>query len=916
MSTRRTMRTLIGGVCLLAAPLAGAYSPADWNQYGSSAPETRQFGPTQATQLFRLTAATPAAQWQEMHVYRTYRWQPERLKPQAERKCGDEQTRIEDGWRVKVQQCELNLKAGTLIRVESQDFGYGLSSSGWSALPNTPTGWRRDRLALPRALTLGQEEVELDRCQLDAQGRCPADEWHYDPKQWEQLQVMEETPSERDGRLDHVFYRLAPKEQSAAASAVRELHVWRQHQWQPDPAQAIQECAEPRTREEMGNTITFRTCRQLLPIGSRVTVTLHDTGYMMPAEQNEWQPLPQTDSWQEVKTLNQPLVLATTEEQLDCRKANGRPCAEPTEPDLDLLDAEAAQLVADVSGADKPAWEAGYGHDDAKLMAAVRGMQALLDANQPTHPAMDKLLYYVRAHNYFGGVTKESDESAKALARVMIALLNHPALLGSEPQDQAGTVLEAWSVAAQGQLEQSAFRQAATPMLAQLVKALDYAVQHAATINGHKPWADGLFELLNLVDYASYQSRDADFGPVLVGQERALRRAMLALGESELALWKSHNGQADLFVFNNILDAYTRLYRMMQDQDASGSEAYRDGLDRDVIALLNRHGLVPGGAQSARLLEEVSLTLSTYYLRHTDRSAAACSEGPLAGYCTPIRVEEILPFSHTCSPTLSLRAQDLDQTQAEQICRKLGDEEQRFHRVMETGWQPVADDNNRSLELVIFDSSDDWNRYGGALFDGVSTDNGGIYIEGEPARQDNQARFFAYEAQWKRPAFQVWNLRHEYVHYLDGRFNQYGSFGHYPLNRSTWWAEGLAEYIAHGQCFARGLNAVAQSQAGQRPSLQSILHLDYESGSEMVYSWSYTVHRFLNETGRRDSWLAMAQALRQADRSKAMADYERVMNQLIANDSQAYRDWIDGQLIPWWEANRNSPECQSNDSAH
>lgn len=910
------MRTLIGSLCLLAAPLAGAYSPSDWHQYGASTPETRRFGSTQSTQLFRLTATTPSARWQQMQIYRTYRWQIDSLKQQAEHQCGDKQTRVEQGWRIRTQLCELSLKAGTLIQAESQDFGYGLSSSGWSTLPDTPTGWRDDRLALPQALALGQEEVELDRCQLDAKGRCPSDEWHYDPKQWEQLQVMEESPSERNGRLDHIFYRLSPKSESAAAKMVRELHVWRKHQWQPDPAQAIQECGEPRTREEAGNTLTVRTCRQLLPIGSQINVTLHDTGYMMPADKNEWQPLPESDSWQEVKTLSQPLVLATTEEQLDCRKANGRPCAEPTEPDLDLLDAEAARLVTDVSGADMPAWQATYGHDDAKLMAAIRGMQALLDANQPTHPAMNKLLYYVRAHNYFGGVARESDETARALARVMVALLNHPALLGNEPQDEAGTVLEAWSVAAQGQLGQMAFRQAATPMPAQLIRTLDYAVQHAAVINGHKPWADGLFELLNLIDFASSHSRDADFGPALIGQEPALRRAMLALGESELALWKRRDGQVDLFVFNNILEAYTHLYRMMQGRGSTGSEAYRDSLDRDVITLLNRHGLVPGGAQSARLLEEVSLTLSTYYLRHTDRSDTACSEGPLAGYCTPIRAEEILPFSHTCSPTLSLRAQDLNQEQAEQICRELGDEEQRFHRVMETGWQPVTDDNNRSLELVVFDSSDDWSRYGGALFDGVSTDNGGIYIEGDPARQDNQARFFAYEAQRKRPAFQVWNLRHEYVHYLDSRFNLYGNLGHYPLNRTTWWAEGLAEYIAHGQCFARGLNAVTQSPAGQRPSLQSILHLDYKSGSEMVYSWSYTVHRFLNETGRRDSWLAMARALRQADRSKAMADYERVMEQLITNDSQAYRDWVDGQLIPWWAANRNSPECQSNDSAH
>ncbi|MCV5863192.1 collagenase, partial [Escherichia coli] len=87
-------------------------------------------------------------------------------------------------------------------------------------------------------------------------------------------------------------------------------------------------------------------------------------------------------------------------------------------------------------------------------------------------------------------------------------------------------------------------------------------------------------------------------------------------------------------------------------------------------------------------LEEVSLTLSSYYLTYTDRTSEACVSGEFAGLCTPIRMEDILPFEHTCSPTLRLRAQDLTQAQAEGICRELGEEEQRFHQQMETGWQP------------------------------------------------------------------------------------------------------------------------------------------------------------------------------------------------------------------------------------
>ncbi|MCX0423359.1 collagenase [Aeromonas veronii] len=910
---------LLAGPLLLATSSAQAnYSPNDWRQYQLTGESSRQLAARITEITYELKARSSNAPYQQLRVYRRFDWQSSDLAALAEQQCGEPQLKVDAGWQIRFVRCEDRIPAGKLIPASSYDFGYGLKQGRWEQLAGTPTAQRQDRLPLPQAIILGQSERELDRCELNAQGRCAESEWHYQPQDWQQLQVLEETPSERDGRLEQIFFRLQPVAGSQAAAQVSEIHVWRRYQWQLDQLTPQQECDEPQERKEGSNTIRYRICRQVIHAGSEVQVTLQDSGYQYPVAGGEWQPLPESKEWQESRVLNRPIVLASKEEQLECRRANGRLCSEPEQPDVDLLDSDAAKLVADVSGQNSPAWQADYGHDDAKLMAVVRGMRALLAANQPTHPTMDKLLYYVRAHNYHGGVGKESDQAARALAGVMIDLLNHPLLLGAEPQEQAGTVLEAWSVAAQGQLGQAAFRQSAAPMLAQLNQALGYAVQHAAQINGHKPWADGLFELLNLVDQSASYGQQADFSAAVLQQEATLRQSLLQLGLSELALWKQRDGSRDLFIFNNILDAHSRLYQMMRYLHHTSPDkaiAYRQQLDRDVITIMRQQGLVPGGQHPAAMLEEVSLTLSSYYLTYTDRTSEACVSGEFAGLCTPIRMEDILPFEHTCSPTLRLRAQDLTQAQAEGICRELGDEEQRFHQQMETGWQPVADDHNEALELVIFNSSADWGRYGSALF-GVSTDNGGIYIEGDPARPGNQARFFAYEAEWKRPAFQVWNLRHEYVHYLDGRFNQYGSFGHYPLNRTTWWAEGIAEYIAHGQCFARGLDNVANRPANQRPTLAAILHLDYEQGGEMVYSWSYTVHRFLNDTGRGASWLALAQALRNPDRQQAMSDFEGELDRLIANDSDAYQAWLARELLPWWQANKESDACKGNDSAH
>ena len=906
---------LLAGPLLLATSSAQAnYSPNDWRQYQLTGESSRQLAARITEITYELKARSSNAPYQQLRVYRRFDWQSSDLAALAEQQCGEPQLKVDAGWQIRFVRCEDRIPAGKLIPASSYDFGYGLKQGRWEQLAGTPTAQRQDRLPLPQAIILGQSERELDRCELNAQGRCAESEWHYQPQDWQQLQVLEETPSERDGRLEQIFFRLQPVAGSQAAAQVSEIHVWRRYQWQLDQLTPQQECDEPQERKEGSNTIRYRICRQVIPAGSEIQVTLQDNGYQYPVAGGEWQPLPESKEWQESRVLNRPIVLDSKEEQLECRRANGRLCSEPEQPDTGLLDADAAKIVQDASGQPAPVWQENYGHNDTKLLVVSRGIQRLLAANQPAHPAMKQLLEYVRAHNYYnyGKHKEDGPTAAEALADALMALGAHPMLYPAQASDEVGAVIGAWSIALHGQFKSPAVQSRFGSLLGEFNQMLAYSTRHAREINGNHTWATALFDLLNFLDFASDYS--SELGNDFRQHDSALRKQIHAFGMSELSLWQGQKGK-DLFLLNNVLDAYTRLYRVVRDTRPNYLDRYRKQLDNSVIKLIRYHSLIPGGQQSQDLLEDMSLTLSSYYLTYTDRTSEACVSGEFAGLCTPIRMEDILPFEHTCSPTLRLRAQDLTQPQAEGICRELGDEEQRFHQQMETGWQPVADDHNEALELVIFNSSADWGRYGSALF-GVSTDNGGIYIEGDPARPGNQARFFAYEAEWKRPAFQVWNLRHEYVHYLDGRFNQYGSFGHYPLNRTTWWSEGIAEYIAHGQCFARGLDNVANRPANLRPTLAAILHLDYDQGGEMVYSWSYTVHRFLNDTGRGASWLALAQALRNPDRQQAMSDFEGELDRLIANDSNAYQAWLARDLLPWWQANKESDACKGNDSAH
>ncbi|ASJ97053.1 M9 family metallopeptidase [Shewanella marisflavi] len=242
----------------------------------------------------------------------------------------------------------------------------------------------------------------------------------------------------------------------------------------------------------------------------------------------------------------------------------------------------------------------------------------------------------------------------------------------------------------------------------------------------------------------------------------------------------------------------------------------------------------------------------------------------------------VLGIHYSCSDTIKIRAQQLTNQELQQSCDLMGDEEVLFHQVLATSGDPVADDYNQDLEVNIFDSYDDYDAYAGIIF-GINTDNGGMYLEGTPSNPDNQARFIAHEATWTEDIL-VWNLRHEYVHYLDGRFNLYGGFSHFDIDtgKSVWWSEGLAEYISQQN---RNDEAIAIGRS-QSFSLSEILANTYDSGTERVYRWGYLAVRFLFEQHRSDV--------------DALLVYAR------AGDAAAWLSYIDNTIGTQYDSEWNS----------
>ena len=268
-------------------------------------------------------------------------------------------------------------------------------------------------------------------------------------------------------------------------------------------------------------------------------------------------------------------------------------------------------------------------------------------------------------------------------------------------------------------------------------------------------------------------------------------------------------------------------------------------------------------------------SMADYYDR------ANCGYYDICGFAYTLEAET-LTFNYKCSETLKIRAQGLYNDQAAWICEVLGNQETNFHTILGTNYQPVAEDNNESLELVIFDSSDDYKTYAGQFF-GIDTNNGGMYLEGAPINAKNQARFIAYEAEWVRPDFHVWNLQHEYVHYLDGRFDLFGDFQLGMTVNTVWWSEGLGEYISQGD----GNDYAISVGKSQEVALSEIFKNDYNSGQSRIYRWGYLAVRFMFERHKND-----VNQILNLTRTGKYAEYQTFMDSIGTSYDAEFNDWL------------------------
>ncbi len=259
-----------------------------------------------------------------------------------------------------------------------------------------------------------------------------------------------------------------------------------------------------------------------------------------------------------------------------------------------------------------------------------------------------------------------------------------------------------------------------------------------------------------------------------------------------------------------------------------------------------------------------------------------CADYGICGYGAQLE-SQALSQTYTCSSTIKIRSQNMTAAQHSAACSKMGYEENYFHSKLQTGNSPIPGDVNTQLQVNIFDSDTDYGKYGGPIFD-INTNNGGMYLEGNPGLAGNVPNFVAYEASYANADHYVWNLEHEYVHYLDGRFDLAGDFNA-PTAKVVWWAEGVAEYVANQDNNQRAYDTIHD---GTTFGLSTIFATTYDGfDQDRIYRWGYLAVRFMFERHFTE-----VQAMRNETRAGNWSAYQSRVNSWANNYSNEFNSWL------------------------
>ncbi|AEW98250.1 collagenase [Streptantibioticus cattleyicolor] len=204
----------------------------------------------------------------------------------------------------------------------------------------------------------------------------------------------------------------------------------------------------------------------------------------------------------------------------------------------------------------------------------------------------------------------------------------------------------------------------------------------------------------------------------------------------------------------------------------------------------------------------------------------------------------VLPHTLVCG-NRTIETEALSPSGLAAVCRSLEGEDTFFHTMVKDQG-PIPGQYDKTVTLAVFTDQADYVTYSWAIF-GNSTDNGGETLM-DPTDPNNQAVSVMYQKPWNDGfTANVWNLNHEYTHYLDNIYDLKGSFPTETSVPDVWWIEGVAEYESYAYRGTTDTEAMAEA-AKHTYKLSTIFQNTYDNSDTVrTYPWGYLAVRYMFE---------------------------------------------------------------------
>ncbi|WP_328301349.1 collagenase [Streptomyces sp. NBC_00435] len=454
---------------------------------------------------------------------------------------------------------------------------------------------------------------------------------------------------------------------------------------------------------------------------------------------------------------------------------------------------------------------------DAHVQAVSRrisGLAAAHDGRNSSH--LEEMFTYLHAvvyHDYSRGEIDVTDAPTVDAMRQAVAAFAGAARTFDATATNARTLREAlYAASAPG------LRQHQLGLIKNVLATMDPA--HTAT-NLDASWAGAALAALSVNYLGVYPgNQDAAFQAAAAG-DASYRTAF-----KNFATYSHLKGTANAWVARDALGEYGRFGQI---------DSLRDEVVADLGALLGpaRSTFGDGSEQWAKVVSWLN-----YY--------QACKP---YGVCKEDIEKELFPNTYTYDNGAIKVRTALDRATVDQLYYASKQVKTQFHRVVGTD-QPLAGDVNTTLNIVLYASRADYVNYH-PILTGYGTNNGGIYIE-------NGATFYTYQRRVPQDSSLTLEelFRHEYTHYLNGRWAVPGSFGQgawYENDRTTAMDEGSAEFfdgatrdngIAVRKSLVKGIISDTAG-GGPRMSVDQLLHATYDGDGFRFYNYAGTFFEFM-----------------------------------------------------------------------